>query len=621
MSALVNYSGEDELLHGRLFHMDVYSHSRKRLRISAPFTAWEGQVKQEKKPSIEALPDECLFEILRRLPAQERSTCACVSKHWLSTLSSIRKDDICNSAMASVGEADDGSLSRCLEGKKATDLRLHAMAVGTANRGGLGKLSIRGSNSSRGVTDYGLSAIARGCPTLRSLSVWNISSVGDKGLIEIAKGCPLLEKLDLSHCPSITNRGLIAIAENCPNLSALSIESCSRIGNDSLQAIANQCTKLEMISIKDCRLIGDQGIASLSSSSSLTKLKLNGLSISDFSLAVIGHYGKSIVHLNLANLKNVSEKGFWVMGNARGLQSLTSLAVSSCLGMTDFSIEAIGIGCPVLKQICLRKCCFISDHGFVAFSKAVVSLESLHLEEVNRITLSGVISALSACQSKLRTLSLVSCIGLKDLALGGEFLVPTTTTTPCRSLQSLSIRNCAGFGSFGLAILGNLCPEIRQLDLSGLYGITDEGLLSLVENCEGGLVKLNLSGCFNLSDEVIMSIVRTHGETIKIMNLEGCRRLTDASLFAIAESCQLLKDLDMSFCGISDSGLSALSSAKQLNIQILACSGCALSDKSLPSLIKLGESLVGLNLKHCSSLSSKAVDLLAENMWRCDMIY
>ncbi|KAL2545200.1 EIN3-binding F-box protein 1-like [Forsythia ovata] len=36
----------------------------------------------------------------------------------------------------------DGYLSRCLEEKKATDVRLAAIAVGTRNCGGLGKLSI-----------------------------------------------------------------------------------------------------------------------------------------------------------------------------------------------------------------------------------------------------------------------------------------------------------------------------------------------------------------------------------------------------------------------------------------------------------------------------------------------
>lgn len=60
--------------------------------------------------------------------------------------------------------------------------------------------------------------------------------------------------------------------------------------------------------IINCPLVGDQEIASLLSSSSnvLAKLKLQGLSISDVSLAVIGHYCRSVTDLVLSGLQNVS---------------------------------------------------------------------------------------------------------------------------------------------------------------------------------------------------------------------------------------------------------------------------------------------------------------------------
>ncbi|GAB4828277.1 hypothetical protein Ancab_035190 [Ancistrocladus abbreviatus] len=641
MPTLVNCNAEDELHHGRTFyssldpsslfsinsHLDVFypPRPRKRLRSSAPVVSWENELLREKKSSIEFLPDECLFEIFRRLPGQERSACACVSKHWLSLLCTISKAEISHTASDGADMASDeaepdseGCLTRCLEGKKATDVRLAAIAVGTATRGGLGKLSIRGSNSARGVTNFGLSAVAHGCPSLNLLSIWNVSSIGDEGLCQVANGCHMLEKLDLCHCPSVTDKALIAIAERCPKLTALTIESCPHIGNASLQAIARCCPKLESIAIKDCPLIGDQGVACLflPSSSSVTKVKLQGLKVSDFSLAVIGHFGKSVTNLILSGLCNVSEKGFWAMGNACGLQALTSLTISSCRGMTDASLEAIGQGCPGLKQIFLRNCCLISDNGLVAFAKSTISLESLQLEECNRITQLGVFYALSNCGSKLKSLSLVKCVGVKDIASQDLML------SLCRSLRSLSIKSCPGFGSAGLAILGKICPELRSVDLSGLYGMTDDGLLSFLERCEAGLAKVNLSGCINLSDRVAIAVAMLHGKTLKALNLNGCRKITDATLEAIANSCQLLNDLDISSCAVTDSGIAALSSSEQLNLQILSLSGCSgISNKGIPFLIKLGKGLVGLNLKNCNSISSSKIDLLVQHFWRCDIFY
>ena len=640
---VIGISGDDEFYSGGSFYpnpmdlgclfsivsqVDVYCPPSKRPRISAPFIFGRNELEQDKKPSIEVLPDECLFEIFRRLDGgKEKSSCACVSKRWLMLLSSIRKAEICHELPVSndvdmvTGDEDqdlesDGYLSRCLEGKKATDIRLAAIAVGTSSRGGLGKLSIRGSNSLRGVTNLGLSSIAHGCPSLKALTLWNVPYIGDDGLSEIAKGCNLLEKLDLCQCPTISNKALIAIAENCPNLTSLNIESCSKIGNEGLEAIGRLCPKLHSVSIKDCPLVRDHGVSNLlSTASMLSKVKLQSVNITDFSLAVIGHYGKAITNLVLGGLQNVSEKGFWVMGNAQGLQKLTSLTVTSCRGITDVSLEAIGKGCINLKQMCLRKCCFVSNNGMVAFAKAAGSLECLQLEECNRVTLSGIVGALSNCGTKLKSLTLVKCMGIRDMALG--FAMPS----PCTSLRSLSVRYCPGFGTASLAMVGKLCPQIQHVDLSGLCGITDAGLLPLLESCEAGLVKVNLSGCFNITDDVILALARLHGGTLELLNLEGCRKITDASLVAIADNCMLLNDLDVSKCAITDSGVAVLSRAEQLSLQVLSLSGCSkVSNKSIPFLEKLGKTLVGLNVQHCNSISSSTVELLLDSLWKCDIL-
>ncbi|XWS17813.1 hypothetical protein CRYUN_Cryun33cG0100200 [Craigia yunnanensis] len=653
MSKLFAFSGNDDFCPGRsiypnpkessLFlslgrHVDVYFPPSKRSRISAPYV-FSGERFEQKKPSIEVLPDECLFEIFRRLPGgQERSSCACVSKHWLTLVSNIRSDEISGNKTTQAlnlkdestdmkgGVAfdvedqdieDNGYLSRSLEGKKATDVRLAAIAVGTATRGGLGKLFIRGSNSSRGVTTIGLRAISRGCPSLRVLSLWNLSCIGDEGLCEIADGCHQLEKLDLCHCPAITDKSLLSVAKSCPNLTDLTVESCANIGNEGLQALAHCCPNLKSVSIKDCPLVGDQGIASLMSSASysLTKVKLQSLNITDVSLAVIGHYGKAVTDLSLTSLPNVSEKGFWIMGNGRGLQKLKSFTVASCRGVTDLGLEAVGKGCPNLKQFCLRKCAFLSDNGLVSFAKAAGSLESLQLEECHRITQFGFFGSLLNYGKKLKVISLVNCLGIKDLNLGLPYV------SPCESLRSLSIRNCPGFGDASLAALGKLCPRLQNVELSGLHGITDAGFLPLLESCEAGLIKVNLSGCVNLSDKVVCMMADLHGWTLEMLNLDGCK-ISDVSLVAIAENCLLLSDLDVSKCAVTDYGIAALTHSNQINLQILSMSGCSMvSDKSLPSLGKLGQTLLGLNLQQCKAISSDALDLLVEQLWRCDILF
>ncbi|XP_073304621.1 EIN3-binding F-box protein 1-like [Primulina huaijiensis] len=442
MSKVIDFSGGDDFcsrwfMHtnpkdSNLFfplgrHVDVYF-PRKRSRVSAPFIFSE-EVRQQS--SIEVLPDACLFEVFRRLSGgQERSSCACVSKRWLMLLSSIHRDEIIpaksnlgpeehdntsisekadeaskpkdkvefvdSSVVKTVnkeefeGTDSDGFLSRCLEGKKATDVRLASIAVGTGSRGGLGKLSIHGSSSTRGLTNLGLRAIA-------------------------------------------------------------------------------QC---------------------------------------------------------------------------------------------------------------------------------------------------GVFHILANCGGKLKALALANCLGIWDI----NFVFPLTSI--CHSLRSLVIHNCPGFGDVGLAILGRMCPKLTQLELSGLQGITDAGLLPLVHSLESGLIKLNLSGSVNLTDNSVVAITKLHGETLELMNLDGCKYLTDVTLSEIAWNCSVLSELDVSKCGITDSGIVSLAGAEQRSLQMFSLAGCSfVSDKSLPFLGVLGKTLVGLNIQHCNGISSSGIDLLLEQLWRCDVLY
>ncbi|XP_074273972.1 EIN3-binding F-box protein 1-like [Silene latifolia] len=623
MPPLFNYSGEDEVDSETRFHPTSMAHENvcnpgKRLRLNAPLVQWSSRSNQIRQSSINVLPDECLFEIFRHLPSKERSISACVSKHWLNLLCGIRLSEMYHTTSEDYNV--DGCLTRSLSWSEATDTRLTAIAIGTSFRGGLGKLSIRGSNPVRGVTNFGLLAIARGCPSLRSLSIWNVMNVGDEGLFEISKECHKLEKLDLCSCPSFTNKGLTAIAEGCPNLVAFSVESCPNIGNNSIKAIGKGCLKLRSIIIKKCPLVDDQGLVSLLLPSSvlpkvLSKVKLQALNISDFSLGVIGQFGKNITSLTLSNLCYVSEIGFSAMGNAGGLMSLVSLSIASCSGLTSSSLEAIGRGCLNLKHTSLHKCDCLSDDGLLAFSKSAHILESMHLEHCHEITLLGVISTLSSCSPKFRSFSLVKCTGIKDID------VEKNIRKTCTPLRCLSIKDCPNFGSLSLKVLTNMCSRLSQLSLVGLYGLTDNGIVTLSESGLAWLVKLNLTKCIDLTDESILAIVRLHGGKIKVLNLNGCSKITDMSLFSIADSCRYLKDLDVSKCGVTDLGIGALADSN-LHLQILSISGCSkISDKSLPDLIRLGKSLIDLNLKHCSSLSINTLDLLGESLRRCNIHY
>uniref|UniRef100_J3LAN2 F-box/LRR-repeat protein 15-like leucin rich repeat domain-containing protein n=1 Tax=Oryza brachyantha TaxID=4533 RepID=J3LAN2_ORYBR len=454
-------------------------------------------------------------------------------------------------------------------------------------------------------------------PNLCSLALWDVPLVTDAGLAEIAAGCPSLERLDITRCPLITDKGLTAVAQGCPNLLSLTVESCPGVGNDGLRAIGRCCSKLQALNIKNCALVGDQGISSVvcAATASLTKIRLQGLNITDASLAVIGYYGKAVTDLTLVRLSAVAERGFWVMANAAGLQNLRCMSVISCPGVTNLALASIAKFCPSLRQLSLRKCGHMTDAGLKAFTDSARLLESLQLEECNGVTLVGILAFLVNCGHKFRSLSLVKCMGIKDISS-----MPAQLPL-CKSLQFLTIKDCPGFTDASLAVVGMVCPYLEQVDLSGLREVTDRGLLPLINSSEGGLVKVDLSGCKNITDAAVSALVKGHGKSLKQVSLEGCGKITDASLLAISENCSELAELDLSKCMVSDNGVAMLASAKHLKLRVLSLSGCSkVTQKIVPFLGNMGQSLEGLNLQFCNMIGNHNIASLEKQLWWCDIL-
>ncbi|OAY79458.1 EIN3-binding F-box protein 1 [Ananas comosus] len=545
---------------------------------------------EHQSDTVNYLPDECLFEIFRRLPgSKERTKSACVCKKWLFLLSGIRPSDavqrkiLPNLNADGVGdeeEDDEGEVDQ---------------SHSNSSRGGLGDLLIRGSNSygnpTCGITDRGLSAVAHACPSLRILSMWNVPLVTDISLSEIAGGCPILEKLDLTQCPLISEKGLIAVARKCRNLTSLKVQSCANIHNEGLHAIGLCCQKLNCLIIKDCPRVGDLGVSSLmaSASSSLQKVKLEGLNISDISCAFVGRHGKGVSDLTLSGLQNVSKSEIRITAKSLSLQNLNSITVTSCSGVTDLALESIGKCCPSLKHLPFHRSFHLSDSGLRAVTETSRTLESLQLEGCSRITLNSVSLSSLDTNTNYQSLASAKCSEIKDF---DPSLHPS-----CTHLTSLTIHACPDLTSDSLALVANICPKLEHIDLSGLVGLTDNGLLPFIEGSGDRLVKVNLSYCVDLTDAAIEALVKAHGRTLKLLNLDGCKKLTDKSLVAISVSCSRLKELDMSRCQISDIGIAVLASARHLHLKVLTLRSCSqVTEKSFPLLCKMAHPLGVLNL-------------------------
>ncbi|CAL9778668.1 unnamed protein product [Musa acuminata subsp. burmannicoides] len=124
-------------------------------------------------------------------------------------------------------------------------------------------------------TDAGVAAVAERCRLLRKIHIdgWRMNRIGDYGLMAIARGCPELQELVLIGI-SPTGASMDHIASSCRGLERLALCGCETIGDAEIACIAAKCTALKKLCIKGCP-VSDRGLEALAEGSpSLIKVKL-----------------------------------------------------------------------------------------------------------------------------------------------------------------------------------------------------------------------------------------------------------------------------------------------------------------------------------------------------------
>ncbi|KAG6492387.1 F-box protein At1g47056-like [Zingiber officinale] len=124
-------------------------------------------------------------------------------------------------------------------------------------------------------TDAGVIAIANKCRHLRKIHIdgWRMNRIGDYGLMAIAKGCPELQELVLIGV-NPTVQSVELIASSCRDLERLALCGCETIGDAEVACIATKCTAMRKLCIKGCP-VTDCGLEALAEGCpNLIKIKL-----------------------------------------------------------------------------------------------------------------------------------------------------------------------------------------------------------------------------------------------------------------------------------------------------------------------------------------------------------
>jgi hypothetical protein len=103
--------------------------------------------------------------------------------------------------------------------------------------------------------------------------------------------------------------------------------------------------------------------------------------------------------------------------------------------------------------------------------------------------------------------------------------------------EAISLSACRNVSPHLLLKIGLNCTGVRKLDLSGLAGLVDDGLLRNVALTMSKLECLDVKGCKNVTDESVC-LLATNCVHLRVVVLAGICLLTDKCIFAIANHLQ-----------------------------------------------------------------------------------
>ncbi|MBA0678788.1 hypothetical protein Goari_020110, partial [Gossypium aridum] len=457
-----------------------------------------------------------------------------------------------------------------------------------------------------------------GCRKLRSLCLKWCLRVGDLGVELIALKCKRIRSLDLSYLP-ITEKSLNSVLQ-LQHLEDLVLEGCHGIDDDGLSTLDQSCKSLKMLNLSNCQNVTHTGLSSLingteqlqqiilaygssvtsdlvkclNAYSKLQSIKLDGCTVTWSGIKAMASLNAPVKELSLSKCLGLTDDGLSFLVQSH--KDLRKLDITCCRKITYTSIDIITNSCTSLTSLRMESCSLVPKEAFVLIGARCSFLEELDATD-NEIDDEG-LKSISRC-SKLSILKLGICSNISDegLAKVGSscsmlkevdlysaplastlimteiLLVQTTKCSYCQAEGSEGLKNIrsVAISDAGIAAIGEGCPALEMINIAYNDKITDNSLISL-SKCR--LLKaLEIRGCLGVSS-IGLSAIAVGCKQLTVLDIKKCFNINDNGMIPLAQFSQNLKQINLSYCSVTDVGLVALASISRLqNMTILHLAG------------------------------------------------
>ncbi|XP_077236716.1 RNI-like superfamily protein [Tasmannia lanceolata] len=376
--------------------------------------------------------------------------------------------------------------------------------------------SIRDWNPFPGlVTDEGIVQLSSKLPNLRKINLSGNHFLSDNSLLALSQNCFLLSELFSSDCSFISLKGISFVIRHSPNLVSLSISgsniSCAfpTSSFSSIQSLLFSCAK------------------------ALCCLDLSQMFISDDFLFVIGQANLPLQKLALSSCRGYTITGILMV--LRLNQSVNHLDLEGADFLTDDSMGDLIQYLPNLVSIVISSCSNLTNKTFCNLAKSCPSLEEIQME---RTSLGKGDFPMPLLQNRvIKSLKLAWNKRLTDETLEGIGIV-------CPELRSLDVSHCWSITECGIREIGKRCCEIRELKVNGCGKVRNLG-----KGTEFSRLEVLWAAGSGIGDEGLSMMGGWSCSGLRRLDLEGCLRVTQRGVKEMAEkSCKGLREVNLKNC-------------------------------------------------------------------------
>lgn len=411
----------------------------------------------------------------------------------------------------------------------------------------------------------------RAAQVLTHLLAFTVSGcplITDKYIDRIIRSNPGLSVLGLSQCAGVTSQTLTL--PRSIGLKTVDFSHNANIRDEAVGVLAKHCRLLSILCLQYSPFITDVGVQRLAvevNHDSFTSLDLSGcVRVSDYSISVLGQLCRNLRRLNLKSVNRVTEEG----------------------------VACVTHNCWALEFLCLSDIYHLRDSAFIFNSidgrrsveaNMLRSITVMNLEDCNKLTDMAVDHIMKRAHL-IETLNMGGCCNLSDSACHSIARDVVTGSRRGTKLTSLNLAFCVNITDQGVALLATSLTRLAHVNLSGCIQLTDDGVFILVSTCTR-LQEVLLAHCKNLSDLSLCHIAdflwveyldisycnKISDDGIEVFAIEStglhriiltrCSRLTNRTLDVLSTYCPHLKRVELH--GVSNCSIEAIDRLRGTN--------------------------------------------------------